>query len=285
MYREGVKGGHYGPISKAASMLITPTVGLWLINHNQDWYKDLSEEDKVKWWHFQIPGTDDIVRIPKPFDWGMIFGALPEVILNKTLGAEDQDFSLKRGVAGSLSRLMPLELSVSGAIGQVAIARPFLEFTTNHDFYFDSDIVDFFTAQKPSELQFYKNTPNVYRAIGQLGLGPITSPLKVKKFMSTISAGVSDDVAYLIDKAFINQFVDAPSDKKKIFTKTERNSTTIPFVPFLRGERTIEQVNRTKKVKLKKAKAKLKAKLDYGLITREEYNQEIKLLSLRFKTR
>lgn len=68
-----------------ATLVTVPTVYLWWVNRNQDWYKDTDQLTKDRNWLIRTGGTDEnpnIVKIKRPYVAGEIFGALPERMLN-----------------------------------------------------------------------------------------------------------------------------------------------------------------------------------------------------------
>lgn len=97
---------------------------LWMLNRDEEWYKDLEDWEKNHYWHADIgirSEKDDIVplRIPKPFEYGALFGSFPEALfqylrdsegkeaLNR-VGSTIEDVFLLRGYPTALS--LPSEL-------------------------------------------------------------------------------------------------------------------------------------------------------------------------------
>lgn len=71
--------------AKTALYITLPSIALWTINHDQEWYRELPDYQKNL---FGVSGRfiggltlyykDRILRIPKPFGAGVLFGSLPE---------------------------------------------------------------------------------------------------------------------------------------------------------------------------------------------------------------
>ena len=76
------------PVGTAAKLLATvtiPSLVLWAHNHDKDWYQQLTDQDRDTNWHFPVGDPDNgghVVRVPKPFEPGVVFGALPERLMD-----------------------------------------------------------------------------------------------------------------------------------------------------------------------------------------------------------
>ena len=68
--------------------IILPTIILWAINHDDDWYKELDDNTKYTNWAVHIPGTDYHWLIPKPQEVGIGFGSGVEAVLNQMLNED-----------------------------------------------------------------------------------------------------------------------------------------------------------------------------------------------------
>jgi len=58
-----------------------PSIWLWFLNKDRDWYKELPPEYKYSNWFFELPGGR-IIRLPKPFELGALFGGGVESMLD-----------------------------------------------------------------------------------------------------------------------------------------------------------------------------------------------------------
>lgn len=65
--------------------LTIPSLFLWWRHKDEEWWKTMDYREKFLHWHFPVPlpsGGTVMVRIPRAFEPGMIFSALPEVALD-----------------------------------------------------------------------------------------------------------------------------------------------------------------------------------------------------------
>lgn len=106
------------------SPIMLMTFYLWLLNRDEDWYKDLEDWEKNHYWHADVgirSKENDIIpiRIPKPFEYGALFGSFPEALYQflydekgmealERVGSTIEDVFLLRGYPTALS--LPTEL-------------------------------------------------------------------------------------------------------------------------------------------------------------------------------
>ena len=64
---------------KGIAYITAPSVTLWAINHDEPWYKQIPQWEKDTFWHIKV--GENIYRFPKPQELGLIFGSIPERML------------------------------------------------------------------------------------------------------------------------------------------------------------------------------------------------------------
>ena len=97
---------------KAFAGLVLPSATLYLINKDEEWYKDLQQWEKDIYWHIEI---DEVRwRIPKPFGVGLIFGTGTEKFMEYMI-SKDPNGGKKflKAVGGEfVPNMMPQALAV-----------------------------------------------------------------------------------------------------------------------------------------------------------------------------
>lgn len=116
---------------RAITGITVPTVVLWALNHDEKWYQELPEWRRFNYWNFKVPGTDEVMSIPKPFELGKLFGNVPEIMLDQV--ATENPIGLQDTVGDAVSSLLP-QMPIP------AIMKPIVEGVTNHDFFTGRDI-------------------------------------------------------------------------------------------------------------------------------------------------
>lgn len=85
--RENPKG-----VMLRGSVLMGASMALWALNYRDEdeegerWFANLPQSDKLLYYHFRIPGTNELIRIPKPFEVGALFSSVPELMLDTASG-------------------------------------------------------------------------------------------------------------------------------------------------------------------------------------------------------
>lgn len=82
--------------------IMIPSLVLWAINRDKEWYKDLPLSYKYLNWFIQVDDKT-VIRIPKPFELGVLFGGFVEAVLDQTTDVDDDAISEWGGLmVGSL---------------------------------------------------------------------------------------------------------------------------------------------------------------------------------------
>lgn len=98
--------------TRALAYITAPTVALYAINRNDKRYQDLPEWEKDMFWHIPTPNNGPMVRIPRPFEIGVVFGALPERIMRWIDKEDPHAFDqFSETMKGQLPNLMPTLLT------------------------------------------------------------------------------------------------------------------------------------------------------------------------------
>jgi hypothetical protein len=146
---------------KALANLTLPTLGLWWAYRDEEWFKDLPAHEKFLYWH--VKAGDHVLRIPTPFDWFLIFGAIPLGMADALYHQDPKRFT--EAVGKALDDMVPTVLPTAG--------KPVLEAWTNHDFFRDRPIVSPGLEYLNPEEQYYGYTTETAKAIGRwLGIAP-----------------------------------------------------------------------------------------------------------------
>ncbi|MBI4293627.1 MAG: hypothetical protein HY661_19295 [Betaproteobacteria bacterium] len=73
------------------------SVALYMLNRDADWYDELEQWERNVYWHFDVGLRDKDgqvipLRLPKPFEWGAIFGSVPEALTQLAIEQRGKDF-------------------------------------------------------------------------------------------------------------------------------------------------------------------------------------------------
>lgn len=150
--------------------LVALTFALWWHNRDEDWYKRIEDWEKNYYWHFDLGArTDDgeviPFRMPKPFEYGAIFGSFWEPAFEKAAGdittreAMERTASIINDVF--LLRMAPLVLTVP------------IELWANKSLFTDRPIVPEGMQGIDPRFQYGPGTSAFARVMGEkIGLSP-----------------------------------------------------------------------------------------------------------------
>ena len=151
-------------IGSAVMWLTIPSLLLWWKQKDEEWYKNLTAMERYRYWHVRIPGTDTVLRIPKPFEWGHIFASMPEGLAQSIA---DKDSEAIGEAAGTM--LEDLTPSIIPGLAEAPT-----EIAANKDFYFDRQLVPERLKDLEPKDQYAPYTTETAKAIGGLfGVSPI----------------------------------------------------------------------------------------------------------------
>ena len=164
-------------------------------------YQNANDDERYNNWFVYVPGVDEPVRVPIPFELGIVFKALPEAIVNVAKGdktAEEAFVALGKMIKNSV----PLGPS---SIPQ-AIKSP-IEVLADYSFYTGRSIVgERLKDVDPSE-RFNQNTTEVAKLIGKVTgkipvLGEYLSPVQIEYLLRGYTGSLPLALASLTNPVF-----------------------------------------------------------------------------------
>jgi len=151
-------------ITRAALGITVPSILLWALNHDDERYKALPEWQKNFFWIIPVGTDGPIIRIPKPFEMGLIFGSLPERILDYLY---TNDVDEVKSIATALK-----DGAVPGMIPTAAL--PLLEHMTNYSFFRERRLESQTLQRLPAEMRYTPFTSEAAKTLGQIvNLSPV----------------------------------------------------------------------------------------------------------------
>ena len=172
---------------KVLAGITLPSILLWFANKDDPRYKEIPQWQKDIFWII-IPSEKarkreremlpegkrlperPIWRIPKPFTLGLLFGTVPERILERTYNENPEAF---KGLWDSISR------GVNPGVIPTALLAP-LEAITNYSFFLDRPVVSLGLKRLLPEMQHSIYTTEISKIIGK---GLKVSPSKIDYFV------------------------------------------------------------------------------------------------------
>jgi len=155
-----------------------PSIILWFLNHDDERYKALPDWQKNFFWCIPIGDDGPIIRIPKPFELGIIFGSLPERILDYIFENDPKHLkSIVKAIQdGALPTIIP------------TVALPYIEHKGNYSFFRERKLESLGIQRLPEGMRFTPYTTEMAKKVGKLtDVSPIMLENWVRNWGGTLS--------------------------------------------------------------------------------------------------
>lgn len=160
LYKLG-RAAQYDPkqIASRGMMVAGASLALAMANAGNEEYRKLPNWDKDLYWHLFLPGGAH-VRIPKPFELGMLFGTIPELMYRLSTGRDDieETFDALIRNFGQVLKLDPTP----------QLINPALEVYMNYDKFRDRPIESLGDLNKLPQARFSSYTSPTMVTMGQV---------------------------------------------------------------------------------------------------------------------
>ena len=149
-----------GASIRATLFVTIPTVALWQLNKDNPEYQELPQYVKDTYWI--LPSGDHLIKIPKPFELGVLYGTSVERMLQ---WMDDKEHGRKGiGFKGYSERVADV---LTPSVMPTAFI-PIAEWAANYSFWRQKSIVPQAQQDLPDALQYGQNTSAVAKGIGSL---------------------------------------------------------------------------------------------------------------------
>lgn len=147
-----------GMTVKTMLYITLPSVLLWYMNKDDERYQELPQWEKDTFWI--IPGKENMYRIPKPFEAGVLFGTSFERMLQYFDDAKNNRKGV--GFKGFGDRVID---SLAPSFMPTAMI-PVVEAMTNYSLFRQRNIIPQSQENLPAHLQYGANTSEVAKFVG-----------------------------------------------------------------------------------------------------------------------
>lgn len=200
-------------MTKMSLAVTLPSVLLWAQNHDDPRYQAMPRWEKDLFWI--VMTKDHIFRIPKPFEQGILFGSMPERML-ESFYAKNPDAFKGFGSAlmgGALPNMIP-----------TAFQAPIEQFS-NRSFLTGGNVVPHSLEKVAPAYQYNPYTSETAKMLGKMisyvpgvrNIGPgnetLASPMVIQNYVRAWGGGMGQYALQLADKALSSAGVVTPPDK------------------------------------------------------------------------
>jgi hypothetical protein len=251
-----------GFTARAFTSVTVPTIGVFIMQHymaNKEQKQTIDEAPNWMtdtFWLIPVPGTDQVARIPKPFDLSILFSNLPERALKYTYNNDKEAFD--KFARKSMSD-MALPTMISGL-------TPFIEGMANYSFFRQSNVIPMGEQHRNFEDQYDIDTTETAKLLakgaekltgGEGAFKNFSSPRIMDNTIRGLTAGLGK---------YATSGIDVFLDKMNLTDKPEKPKKGIGQQPLVKaflvnplqgGKSTEKLYNMREKLTKEKGSAKL----------------------------
>lgn len=170
--------------------IILPSLALWAINHDDDWYKSLDANTKYTNWCISL-GNGTHLLIPKPQEVGILFGSGIEAVLDQMYGNDPH--SIKKWARQYRDALIPNLMPT--------VVRPLIEWMADYSFWTNRDLIPERLKNEPSESQYTNYTSELAKFLGDtfIARGLSLPPVAIDNWISSWFGSAGRTIAAALD--------------------------------------------------------------------------------------
>lgn len=163
-------------------MIAAGTIAYAALMQDDEAYKNATPDQKYGNWFVRLPGMEESVRLPIPFEIGYIFKALPEALYNSMVNEHGGEEAVK-----AFTQIVKQTIPGGTSYGIPQAMRPAIEAGLGKSFYTGRDIMSAHEKQLAPEAQFRENTTEIAKTLGKVaGVSPIMIEEFVKGYTGTM---------------------------------------------------------------------------------------------------
>ena len=145
-------------------------------------YKNANPEERYGNWFVRVPGVEQSIRIPVPFELGYLFKALPEAMYNYVQSGDDAE--MKKALKFIFSNSTP-----GNGVPIPQAVKPFVENMTNHSFLTGRGVESDYEKRLQPGYRYRDNTSELSKLFGQAAPGYV-SPVALANLIRGYFAGL-----------------------------------------------------------------------------------------------
>jgi len=163
-------------------MMAAATFAYAVMMEDDDAYKNATPDQKYGNWFIRLPGLDEPVKVPVPFEIGYIFKAIPEALYNSMTTEHGGEEAVK-----AFKQILLQTVPGGSSYGIPQAAKPLIEVGLGKSFYTGRDILSAREKQLLPEEQYRVNTTDAAKLVGStLGVSPIKIEALVSGYTGTM---------------------------------------------------------------------------------------------------
>jgi len=160
------------------AMMMAGTLAYTAMMQDDDAYKNATPQERAQNWFLPLPGLDQPLKVPIPFELGFAFKALPEVMLNTAFG-DTQTKDAAKAMGALAYNSLP--------IGMPQAIKPAIEVMANYSFYTGDSIEGRREQTVQKGERFRDNTTELAKILGK---AEVLSPVQIDYLLRGYTGGL-----------------------------------------------------------------------------------------------
>ncbi len=179
---------------KRGLVLAGTTMVYAALMQDDETYKNATPEQKYGNWFVHVPGVDEAVRVPIPFEVGYIFKALPEAVINIAANEHGGEEAVK-AFKDILLKLIP----GGSSYGIPQIMKPLVEVSLGKSFYTGRDLESAHEQMLVAGKRSRDNTTEFAKTVGEMfNVSPIKIDTLIQGYLSGTGLALVDALSFAI---------------------------------------------------------------------------------------
>jgi hypothetical protein len=163
-------------------MIAAATLAYAIMMEDDEAYKNATPDQKYGNWFIRVPGLDEPIKLPIPFEIGYIFKAIPEALYNSMTTEHGGEEAVK-----AFKQILLQTVPGGSSYGIPQAVKPLIEVGLGKSFYTGRDILSAREKQLLPEEQYRVNTSDAAKLVGStLGVSPIKIEALVSGYTGTM---------------------------------------------------------------------------------------------------
>jgi hypothetical protein len=163
---------------KRGMLVAAATMAYAAAMQDDEAYKNATPQQRALSWFLPLPGLDEPLRVPIPFELGYLFKVLPETVVNVAAGDQNVGDAVKM-YAGLLHQTVPF--------GIPQAIKPAIEVMSNHSFFTGDAVETGRERSMQTSERVRDNTTELAKLLGQTGA---ISPIQVDYLIRGYTGGL-----------------------------------------------------------------------------------------------
>lgn len=180
-----------GKLIARGTLLAAASLAYAAAMEDDEAYKNALPEQKYGNWFVRVPGLEESVRVPVPFELGYIFKSVPEALYRSMTDKHGSDEAVK-----AFGTILRNTIPGGSSYGLPQAIKPLIEVGTGKSLFTGRDILSRGEQGMEKPFQFRENTTQLAREAGQI---TGQSPIMMEQLLNGYTGGVGMFVLAAVD--------------------------------------------------------------------------------------